>query len=139
MAKLSEEQIRTVAHIAKEELGEGATLERLREVVRSAVKHMEEEKSESLSTGQVLVICISFDGLKNSRVLSEALKDTGCKISERFEKKLAELHVLTALIQQDSCAVDLTELRQRLSQAGNEAGVRVIVQSEDTLRSNTND
>ena len=138
MAILSEEQIRVVAHFAKEELGEGATLERLREVVRSAVKRMEEEKSESLSTGQVLIICISFDGLRNSRTLSDALKDTGCKISERFEKKLAELYVLTALIQQGSCAVDLTELRQRLSQAGNEAGVRVIVQSEDTLRNNTN-
>ncbi|HDH57470.1 MAG TPA: hypothetical protein ENF16_02560 [Bacteroidetes bacterium] len=140
MSTLTEEQIRLIAQIAKEELGENATLERMREIVQQAVERLEREGPKSYGvepTGRILAILLSQDGLKNSRVLSQALKDSGCKTTERFERNLAGFHVLLAVIDYSACQDDFETLRKKLSEAGNSAGVRVIVQSEETLKRGT--
>ena len=134
---LTEEQIRLIAQIAKEELGADATLERMREVVRQAVERLEREGPRSYDadpSGRILAILLSQDGLKNSRVLSQALKDSGCKTTERFERKLAGWHVLLTVIDYSACEDDFAALRVKLAEAGNSAGVRVIIQSEETLK-----
>ncbi len=134
MSKLTEEQIRIVAHLAKEELGDGATLEKLRDVVQETVKHLEKQDVIDPVIGKIMAVLMSFDGLENSRILSDAIKETGCKITERFEKNLAGFSVLLAIIEEGSCRDDFQTLRQRLSDAGNRAGVRIILQTENTLR-----
>ncbi|MFH1735769.1 MAG: hypothetical protein ABIE92_13770 [bacterium] len=142
MTPLNEDQIRIVAQIAREELGAEATLEKLRESVRQAVDKLErlgpvDFKAEP--KGRLLAICLSLDGLKNSRVLSEALKDSGCKISERFERKMKVFHLLAAVIDYTACREDFETLRRKLGEAGNAAGVRIILQTEDALQAGPND
>ncbi|TKJ38415.1 hypothetical protein CEE37_12925 [candidate division LCP-89 bacterium B3_LCP] len=136
MNSLSEEQIRVIARIAMEELGSEATLEKMREIVAKAADVLERQgpvsyKSEPV--GRFLVICISDDGLKNSRTLSEALKETNCRITERFERNLAGFHTLLAVIDTQSCSLDFASLKGKLAQAGNDAKIRIIIQPEDTL------
>lgn len=139
---LSEEQIRTIARIAKEELGENATLERLRDVVRQTVNRLETDSgtgaTSPLFQGRILAIFLSCDGLKNSRVLAQVTKATNCRITERWERNLAGFQTLLAVIDTESCHRDFNALRTQFSDAGNAAGVRIILQSEDILKQQTN-
>ena len=140
MAPLTEEQIRLIARIASEELGPQATVEKMREVVQQAVDRLEKLGPVSFKVepeGRILAICLSDDGLKNSRALSRALKDSGCKVTERFERSLAGFHALLAVIDRGDSREDFETLRRRLGDAGNAVGVRVILQTEDTLKRGT--
>ncbi len=134
MNQLTEEQIRTIANIAREELGENANFENVRDVVQQVVEILTGEQKKTATTGRILVICISFDGLTNSRVLSTALKETNCKVAERFDRNIEGFAIQLALIDPGSCSGNIAEIRSLLQEAGNEAGVRVIIQTEDTLR-----
>ncbi len=137
MATLTEEQIRILARIAREELGDNATLERLRDVVKQAAQRLESGSADpgTGKPGRVLAILVSCDGLKNSRVLSRTAKESGCRITERLERNLAGFHVLLAVVDVQSCTGDFDQLRRRFSDAGNAVGVRVILQAEETLKS----
>jgi predicted amino acid-binding ACT domain protein len=141
MTKLTEEQIRVLAKVAKGELGEDATLERMREVVGQAVGQMEqkiEQAADFEPMGRVLAIFVSNDGLKNSRALSEAVQDTNCRILERSERTLADFHTLLAVIDVSNCVGGFDGLKQRLSRAGNEANLRIMLQPEEALRGRSN-
>jgi predicted amino acid-binding ACT domain protein len=68
-------------------------------------------------------------------VLSQAAKKSGCRITERLERNLAGFHALLAVIDPQSCGNDFEQLRRNFSDTGNAAGVRVILQTEDALKS----
>lgn len=141
MTKLTEEQIRVLAKVAREELGEDATLERMREVVGQAVGQLEqkiEQTADFEPMGRVLAIFVSSDGLKNSRALSDAVKDTNCRILERAERTLADFHTMMAVIDVSNCVGGFEGLKQRLSHAGNEANLRIMLQPEESLRGRSN-
>jgi hypothetical protein len=136
MTRLTESQIRTIARIARDELGSAATLEQLREVVQLAVDKLERQGPvgyKSLPEGRILVICISTDGLLNSRVLSESTRESGCKVAERFERKMSGFHVLLAVIDPTICSEDFDTIRAKFAEMGNAAGVRIILQPEDSF------
>jgi len=133
MPTLSEDQIRAIARIAKEELGEAATYDRLREVVAAVVRQMEEDGPGSFPQPprmRHLVICLSPDGQANGQTLSQGLKGSACVIGDRFERLLGGIHVLLAAVD----GGDPSDLRARLAQAGNPLGVRVIIQPEEALK-----
>ena len=141
MTKLTEEQIRVLAKVAREELGEDATLERMREVVGQAVEHLEQQTAQSTEfepMGRVLAIFVSNDGLKNSRALSDAVKETNCRILERSERTLADFHTLMAVIDVSNCVGGFDNLKQRLGSIGNEANLRIMLQPEEALRGRSN-
>ncbi|HEX7344892.1 MAG TPA: hypothetical protein VF398_11535 [bacterium] len=134
---LTESQIRTIARLAKEELGEAATFERLQQVVRQAVANIERQGPVDYRpepSGKFVVICLSRDGMKNAQALSNGLKDTGCQIGDRFERNLGGVHALLASVDRAGCQEDVEALRRRLGDAGNSLGVRVIVQAEEALK-----
>jgi len=137
MSPLTEDQIRLIARIAAEELGPVANTERLREVVQRVTESLERQGPRDFRTephGRILVVCISLDGLKTSSILSQALKDSGWTISERSERTVAGFHTLTAVADRGESGEDFETLRRRLSDAGNQVGVRIILQTEDALK-----
>jgi predicted amino acid-binding ACT domain protein len=141
MTKLTEEQIRVLAKVAREELGDEATLDRMREVVGQAVEQLEEQMEKTADfepMGRILAIFVSNDGLRNSRALSDAVKETSCRILERSERTLEDFHTLMAVIDVSNCVGGFDSLRQRLSRIGNEANVRIMLQPEEALRGRSN-
>jgi len=139
MTKLTEEQIRLIAKISSEEMGESATLDQLRDVVQQVADHIESrEPIVHPVIGNPLVICISSDSLKNSQALSEALKETGCGIAERSEKILGQYHTLMALLDNKNCTAGLEGLAKKLKEAGNRLGVRMMVLTEEVFRGRSN-
>ena len=133
---LTEYQIRAIARIAKEELGAEATYQRLQDVVRRVVETLEREGPIGFKpevSGRALIICLSADGRGNASALSRGLRETGVQISERFERTLGGFHVLMAAVEGVKSGADLESLRQKLGQAGNQEGVRILVQMQDAL------
>jgi predicted amino acid-binding ACT domain protein len=136
MPKLTETQIRAIAEAARNELGESATYERLHQVVSRVVEQMENQPEKPASAAShLLIICLSRDNRKNAEALSGGLKDTGCRIEDRAERIMGSFHVLLASVDTVSGGCETKDLKHRLAEAGSKAGVKVIVQREDILRS----
>ncbi len=136
MPTLTEDQIRTLALIAKEELGDQATYERLHEVVRRAVQSLENLPPGRISPevgNRFLVICLTMKEGENALVLSEGLKDSGVVIQDRFERRMGGFQVLLAVVHRGNAKEDFTALRERLAQAGEKHGVKILVQMEEGL------
>ncbi|MFH1861322.1 MAG: hypothetical protein ABH878_00790 [bacterium] len=134
---LSEDQIRILVRVAKEELGPDASPEEVIRAVRLAVDKLEHEGPRHFQLeprGNLLAICIAPVASKASAVLSTALQDTDCRIMERFERTLANFHVVLAVVDTSNCQSDFAALREKLATAGNTAGVRIILQPEVTLQ-----
>ncbi|MFH1734224.1 MAG: hypothetical protein ABIE92_05900 [bacterium] len=139
MTKLTEEQIRLIAKISQEEMGENANLDQLRDVVQQVADHLESKGPlPQPAVGNPLVICISGDSLKNSQTLSEALKETGCRVSDRSEKIIGHYHTLMALLDNQNCTTGLDGLGQKLQDAGNRMGVRIMLLTEEVFRGRSN-
>ncbi len=136
MLELTEDQIRTIARLARDELGEVATFERLQEVVRAAVERLEREGPRDFpaaASAHLLVICLSRDSQNNAAVLSQGLQDTGCRITERAERVVGDFHTLLAAVERSSERANHETIRRRLADAGNKVGVRIMVQTRETL------
>jgi hypothetical protein len=136
MPNLNEEQIRIIANLVKDELGEAATLDKMRQVVGEVVERMDQQGPAFRPVepkGRLLAICLSPDAPRGATVLSQALGNTQCEIIERFETSLGGLSVLLAVIDPSRCQNSHDEIRTRLAEAGNVAKVRVILQALETL------
>ncbi len=134
---LNEDQIRVIAQIAREELGDGATYDRLQAIVRRVVDELQKPDAPPLRPeprADVLVICLSLDAGRNGAALSDGLKDSGCVIRDRVERGLGGYHTLLCTVDRRGSAEDLDALRKRLADAGNRHGVRVLLQTEEVLR-----
>ncbi|MCX6641588.1 MAG: hypothetical protein NTW14_14070 [bacterium] len=137
MPQLTEEQIRLIANLVKDELGSEATLEKMRQTVREVAERLERQGPVTYQPkpqGRLLAICLSPEAPRGSTVLAQALKDTGCEVVERFETSLGGTSILLALIDPSRCGRSFDEIRSRLADAGNAAQVRVILQAVDALK-----
>lgn len=131
---LTEDQIRTIIRIAREELGDSAAFEQVQDLVRKSVAVLEREGaigSMAPASGSALILCISPDAGRNSYVLSEGLQGSDCRVTDRFEHRLGAFLVTSAAIRFDARCADPTMLRRKLAEAGNLRGVRVILLTED--------
>lgn len=137
MSPFTEDQIRAIVRIALEETGLATSPERIREVVQQAVDQLEREGPRQFPaelTGRILVICVSPDGPKTSGVLTQALRDSGWAIRERSERAVGGFHTLMAVLERAGNAEDFEILRRKLGEAGNQMGVRIILQTEEALK-----
>ena len=130
---LSEIDIKRIAEIAKRELGDQATSEMLKQIVREVVRSLNSEDgfdSTNLSINKQ--ICIVMVGRKMERAkdtLVSTITKTGCKVMELKVDGLGEFTSLFLLVDILSCSVDFSKLETQLVHLANEFGGKLIIQN----------
>lgn len=136
--KLSEEEIRKVTFDAINELGDKATPEAVKEVVRRRVEEMggEEIKYTKGEASSGRVILTSF-GLNHPGIVAgvtKALGDSNCDIQDLSQKIMGDFFTMIMVIDISSSQKDLKEIQEEMNKIAELLKVKIYLQHEDVFR-----
>ncbi len=135
---ISEDLIRKLTLQAIEELGEGATSEKVKQVVSKSLEKLGEEETVFKSTNEDSgrVILTSF-GLNHHGIVSgitTALSEAECDIQDISQKLMGEFYTMIMIIDITNSKKDIKQLQEDLNKIAEKLKVKVYLQHEDVFR-----
>lgn len=135
--KFSEEEIRKITFEALNELGEKATPEAVKELVRKRVENMGGDyKFEKGDPSSGRVILTSF-GLNHPGIVAgvtKALGDANCDIQDLSQKLLGDFFTMIMVIDITSSQKDLKVIQEEMNKVAEELRIKIYLQHEDVFR-----
>ncbi len=135
---ISEDLIRKITLQAIEELGEGATKEKVKQVVAKSLEKLGE--SGQLSTSAVQdsgkVILTSF-GINHPGIvagITRALSEAECDIQDISQKLMGDFYTMIMIIDITKSSKDLKEIQETMNKVAEELKVKIYLQHEDVFR-----
>jgi ACT domain-containing protein len=123
---------------AIEELGEGATKEKVKQVVAKSLEKLGE--SGQLSTSAVQdsgkVILTSF-GINHPGIvagITRALSEAECDIQDISQKLMGDFYTMIMIIDITKSSKDLKEIQETMNKVAEELKVKIYLQHEDVFR-----
>ena len=135
--KLSEEEVRKITFEAISELGEKATPEAVKELVRKRVESMDSDyKFEKSDVSSGRVILTSF-GLNHPGIVAgvtKAIGDANCDILDLSQKILGDFFTMIMVIDISSAQKDLKEIQEDMNKVAQLLKIKIYLQHEDVFR-----
>lgn len=135
--KLSEEEVRKITFEAISELGERATPEAVKELVRKRVESMDSDyKFEKSDVSSGRVILTSF-GLNHPGIVAgvtKALGDANCDIQDLSQKILGDFFTMIMVIDISASQKDLKEIQEEMNKIATQLKIKIYLQHEDVFR-----
>ena len=135
--KLSEDEIRKITFEAISELGDKATPEAVKELVRKRVENMGGDyKFEKGDASSGRVILTSF-GLNHPGIVAgvtKALGDANCDIQDLSQKLLGDFFTMIMVIDITSSQKDLKEIQEEMNKVAEALRIKIYLQHEDVFR-----
>ena len=135
---VSEEEVRKITFEAISELGDKATPEAVKDLVRKRVQSISGEEIK-FNTGDVSsgrVILTSF-GLNHPGIVAgvtKALGDSNCDILDLSQKILGDFFTMIMVIDISNSPKDLKEVQQEMNRVAEELKIKIYLQHEDVFR-----
>lgn len=137
--RLTEEDIRKIALVAIEEMGDKAAPDLVKRVVSKAVERAETGEVKSSETGgqsSGRVILTSFGvnqpGIVSS--ISAALSASGCDIQDITQKILQEFFTMIMIVDISHSPKDLKQIQDEMTKIAENLKVKIYLQHEDIFR-----
>lgn len=135
--KLSEDEIRKITFEALNELGDKATPESVKELVRKRVEMLGGEyKFEKGDPSSGRVILTSF-GLNHPGIVAgvtKALGDANCDIQDLSQKLLGDFFTMIMVIDITSSQKDLKLIQEEMNKVAEALRIKIYLQHEDVFR-----
>ena len=134
---LKEEEVRKITFEAINELGDKATPEAVKDLVRKKVESMTGEINFSKNdTSSGRVILTSF-GLNHPGIVAgvtKALGDANCDIQDLSQKILGDFFTMIMVIDISASQKDLKEIQEEMNKVAELLKVKIYLQHEDVFR-----
>ena len=135
---LSEEEIRKIAIDAISDLGDKATPESVKEIVRKQVEAISGEQisNSNADTSSGRVILTSF-GLNHPGIVAavtKALGDANCDIQDLTQKLMGDFFTMIILIDISSSHKDLKEIQDEMNNVAAQLKIKIYLQHEDVFK-----
>lgn len=135
--KLSEDEIRKITFEALNELGDKATPESVKELVRKRVEMLGGDyKFEKGDPSSGRVILTSF-GLNHPGIVAgvtKALGDANCDIQDLSQKLLGDFFTMIMVIDITSSQKDLKVIQEEMNKVAETLRIKIYLQHEDVFR-----
>ena len=135
--KLSEEEVRKITFEAISELGDKATPEAVKELVRRRVESMGGDyKFEKGDVSSGRVILTSF-GLNHPGIVAgvtKALGDANCDIQDLSQKILGDFFTMIMVIDISTSEKELKEIQEEMNKIAELLKIKIYLQHEDVFR-----
>ena len=135
--KFSEEEVRKITFEAISELGEKATPEAVKELVRRRIESMGGDyKFEKGDVSSGRVILTSF-GLNHPGIVAgvtKALGDANCDIQDLSQKILGDFFTMIMVIDISASQKDLKEIQEEMNKIAELLKIKIYLQHEDVFR-----
>lgn len=135
---ISEEEIRKITFEAINELGDRATPETVKEVVRKKIESAAggETKFSKSDTSSGRVILTSF-GLNHPGIVAgvtKALADSNCDIQDLTQKLMGDFFTMIMVIDITESPKDLKEIQEAMNRVAEELKIKIYLQHEDVFK-----
>ncbi|PKL81715.1 MAG: ACT domain-containing protein [Ignavibacteriae bacterium HGW-Ignavibacteriae-3] len=135
--KFTEDEIRKITFEAINELGDKATPESVKELVRGRVEGLGGDyKFEKGDASSGRVILTSF-GLNHPGIVAgvtKALGDAECDIQDLSQKLLGDFFTMIMVIDISSSHKDLKEIQEEMNKVAELMKIKIYLQHEDVFR-----
>lgn len=135
--KLSEEEVRKITFEAISELGDKATPEAVKELVRRRAESMggdyKFEKSD-VSSGRVILTSFGLNHPGIVAGVTKALGDANCDIQDLSQKILGDFFTMIMVIDISASQKDLKEIQEEMNKIAAQLKIKIYLQHEDVFR-----
>lgn len=142
MKKLTPQEIEKITQAAMKELGPSATPEKIHQIVADVVSELERgapsitlSPEKISSEGKVIVTAFGKNQPGILFQITKALFELNFDIQDVSQKIVQDFFTLIIIVDISKSAGDFNQLKTRLTQTGEQLGVRVFVQHEDIFKS----
>ena len=135
---ISEEEIRKITFEAISQLGERATPEAVKEIVRKRVESASGSETKFLKsdTSSGRVILTSF-GLNHPGIVAgvtKALGESNCDIQDLTQKLMGDFFTMIMVIDITESPKDLKEIQEAMNKVAEELKIKIYLQHEDVFK-----
>ncbi|MCX6175644.1 MAG: ACT domain-containing protein [Ignavibacteriales bacterium] len=135
--KFSEEEVRKITFEAISELGDKATPEAVKELVRRRVESMggdyKFDKSD-VSSGRVILTSFGLNHPGIVAGVTKALGDANCDIQDLSQKILGDFFTMIMVIDISTSQKDLKEIQEEMNKIAELLKIKIYLQHEDVFR-----
>lgn len=135
---LSEDEIRKIAINAISDLGDKATPEAVKEIVR---KHIESISGETIeyskgdaSSGRVILTAFGLNHPGIVAAVTKALGDANCDIQDLTQKLMGDFFTMIMMIDISSSPKDLKTIQDEMNRVAGELKIKIYLQHEDVFK-----
>jgi len=137
--KLTEDELRKLALIAIEELGEKATPDAVKKVVGSIVDKVDINESISYSTieknsGRIIITAFGMNKPGIVAAVTKALGETKCDIQDITQKLMNEFFTMIMIVDITNSDLDFKGIQDILNNVAQTLTIKIYCQHEDIFR-----
>ncbi len=135
---ISEDEIRKITFEAINELGDKATPEAVKELVRQRVQSLPggeiKFKTDDISSGRVILTSFGLNHPGIVAGVTKALGDSNCDIQDLSQKILGDFFTMIMVIDISNSPKDLKEVQEEMNRVAELLKIKIYLQHEDVFR-----
>jgi ACT domain-containing protein len=137
--KLSEDELRKLALIAIEELGDKASPDSVKKIVSNIVEKVESKDSqitisEEKSTGRMIITAFGLNKPGIVAAITKALGEASCDIQDITQKLMNEYFTMIMIVDISSSPKDFKTVQDIMTDVANNLRIKIYCQHEDIFR-----
>lgn len=136
--KLKEEELRKITLDTIQELGTGATPDKVKEEVRRKIESSGGGdfifKKGDVSSGRVILTSFGLNKPGIVAGVTKALGDSNCDIQDLTQKLMGDFFTMIMIIDISSSQKDLKQIQEEMSKVADELKIKIYLQHEDVFR-----
>jgi len=140
--KLTQQEIEKITQAAIRELGPGASPEKITQIVNDVVAELEKgapsialSASGKPAEGRVIVTAFGKNQPGVVYKITKILFELNLDIQDVSQKIVQDFFTLIIIVDMAASGGDFNQLKTRMTQLGDEMGIRLFVQHEDIFKS----
>jgi ACT domain-containing protein len=136
--KLKEEELRKITLDTIQELGTGATPEKVKEEVRRKIESSGGGdfifKKGDVSSGRVILTSFGLNKPGIVAGVTKALGDSNCDIQDLTQKLMGDFFTMIMIIDISGSQKELKQIQEEMSKVADELKIKIYLQHEDVFR-----
>ncbi len=136
--KLKEEELRKITLDTIQELGTGATPEKVKEEVRKKIEAAGGGdfifKKGDVSSGRVILTSFGLNKPGIVAGVTKALGDSNCDIQDLTQKLMGDFFTMIMVIDISASQKDLKQIQEEMSKVADDLKIKIYLQHEDVFR-----
>ncbi len=137
--KLTEDELRKLALIAIEELGENANPDSVKRVVTNIINKIDSKEPElkiadDKSTGRIIITAFGLNKPGIVASITKALGDAMCDIQDISQKLMNEFFTMIMVVDISNSPKDFKDIQDLLTDVANSLKIKIYCQHEDIFR-----
>jgi ACT domain-containing protein len=132
--RLTEEEIRKLTLSAIEQLGERASPEAVKKIVKQSVDQFESDpdfQEERKSSGRIILTSFGMNKTGVIAAITKALAAAKCDIEDMSQKLMGDYFTLIMIFNIDQSTMELNEIQEEIARVADDLKIKIYLQHEE--------